>query len=610
MTVANDGAIRVSAATGGDIFDVVTGLTIDGKSVNGRSGNIGEVVANDELIRPVVAAKSARVRDNYRQLTVAFSGGVKLEVRAYDKGVAYRYTGLPAGSLDGERYAVGLAPATQLFYPEEDQYISHNERSYRTGTPSDFEGKLASLPALAVTPSGHHVFISEADLQHFPGLWLTATDGKLTGSHPALPDEIEDATDRDETMSRLPSLGDLRAGSRTPWRVFGVSPDAKGLLDNELVFLLSQPAAGDFSWVRPGQVAWDWYNGLNLKGVDFEAGVNTESYKYFIDFAADYGIPYIILDEGWSPTTELLETTKDIDLPAIMKYGERKGVGIILWVLWKPFVADLESICAKYREWGVKGVKVDFLQRDDQVMVDNYWRMARVAAENELLLDLHGSYKPAGLHRTYPNVITREGVKGLEVYKFGNESSGVGPDHNCTIPFTRQVAGPVDFTPGAMANAQEKNHNFVFDRPVSLGTRAHQLAMYVVFESPLQMLADTPTAYEAEPEVTRFITHVPTVWKQTVPLHGKVGDYAVVAREAHNGDWYVGGLNDWDARTLTVDLSFLPEGDYQLELFRDGPNHANHAEDYLREVIGVSSGQSLDVPLGKGGGWVGRFRLR
>ena len=616
-----DGTLRaeVSAASpptlslfaGDEQLLEVNGISLEYERQNYPTGSYtaSDVETVDDTVEPIVATKTTTIRDNYRAVTLGFDE-VAVEVRLYNEGLAYRITNLPTGNVTAENFDLRLDPATELFYPKEESYYSHNERVYLRGTPADFADSLASLPVLGVLPGGYHVWVSESNLYNFPGLWVMANAEGLRGTHPALPRTVTDVNDRTETIERHDYIAKVEGGQATPWRILAVSENAAGLLSNQLTYLLAAPHEGDYSWVRPGQVAWDWYNANNVYGVDFEAGVNTNTYKYYIDFAAAYGIPYVILDEGWSPTEDVLTTVPDIDMEELTAYGREKNVGLILWGLWKPFHENLQAACRQYRDWGIAGVKIDFMQRDDQAMVRMYEEMAEATADHQLLIDFHGAYKPAGLHRTYPNVITREGIKGLEWYKFGNPRSGVGPDHDVTLPFTRMVAGPIDFTPGAMRNEHAEGHQFNFDRPVSLGTRAHQLAMYVVYESPLQMLADSPSAYLREPEVTEWITSIPTTWQQTVPLDGVVGDYVVVAREAQNGDWYLGALNDTTARELTVPLDFLPEGTYELEVFRDGINHRRFAEDYKHETVVVEAGQDLLLPLGMGGGYVGRFRRR
>ncbi|MEM7572934.1 MAG: glycoside hydrolase family 97 catalytic domain-containing protein [Bacteroidota bacterium] len=550
--------------------------------------------------------------DHYNSYTISNqTAGWDLEWRVYNDGFAYRFVIREVAKISAEGYGVEPVEGHQLFFPEEESIISHNERTYLRANTGELARKLASTPTLIENEDGSCVWLSEAGLRSYPGLWLQVTDARLNGRWAAPPLEIKDVNDRDERIGdRAPYLAEVAAGQALPWRVFVIEQTASGLLDNQLVHLLSEPAAGNFDWVEPGQVAWDWYNANNLHGVDFEAGFNTETYKYYIDFAAQYDIPYIILDEGWSvSTTNVGQAHPDIDLEELVAYGREKGVRLILWTLWKPFVNNLDALAERYAAWGVAGVKVDFMQRDDQDMVDHYWRMAEVCANNRLLVDFHGSYKPAGLHRTFPNVLTREGVKGLEWYKFGNPDSGVGPHHNCILPFTRMVAGPMDFTPGAMRNAQAVNHAYIFNRPMSLGSRAHQLAMFVVYVSPLQMLADSPSNYLSEEECTDFITQIPTTWERTIPLAGEIGEYVAIARKGVDADsWYIGILNGNVTRELNLSMDFLEAGEYQMEIFRDGPNAERFAEDYQRVNRTISAGETISISLTTGGGWVARLQ--
>jgi alpha-glucosidase len=347
-------------------------------------------------------------------------------------------------------------------------------------------------------------------------------------------------------------------------------------------------------------VAWDWWNANNIFGVDFHAGVNTETYKYYIDFASNYGIEYVILDEGWYKLGDLFDINPDIDLEEIIRYAREKNVGIILWVIWKTLDDQLVEALDQFEKWGVKGIKVDFMQRDDQWMVNYYHKIAREAAKRHLLVDFHGAYKPTGLRRAYPNVLTREGVVGLEHNKW---SKNVTPEHNLTLPFIRMLAGPMDYTPGAMINAQEKNFQVIFTRPMSMGTRCHQLAMYVVYESPLQMLADSPSHYMKEKECLEFLSEVPTVWDETRALDARIADYIVMARKSGE-EWYVGAMTDGTAREFQIDLSFLPEGEFEAVIFKDGINAHRYGSDYKREVMPIKSGDNLKIELAPGGGWV------
>jgi len=359
----------------------------------------------------------------------------------------------------------------------------------------------------------------------------------------------------------------------------------------------------DTSWIKPGKVAWDWWNDSNVYGVPFKSGVNTETYKHFIDFAAEHGLEYIILDEGWYKLGDLLSITPGLDMDAIAAHARQKNVGLIMWVIWKTLDLQMGPALDQFEKWGVKGIKVDFMQREDQWMVNYYERVAREAAKRKLLVDFHGAYKPTGLHRTWPHVITSEGVLGLEQSKWGDMAS---PDNAVTFPFMRMLAGPVDYTPGAMMNAAKKDFQPIFSRPMSQGTRCQQLAMYVVFESPLQMLADSPSNYRREPESLAFLAAVPTVWDQTRVLGAAVGEHILVARQ-RGREWYVGALTNWDARDLAVDLSFLGSGQFRAEIFRDGANAHRVGVDYAREEKAVTAADRLPVHLAPGGGWVARI---
>jgi alpha-glucosidase len=398
----------------------------------------------------------------------------------------------------------------------------------------------------------------------------------------------------------------MTAGTRSfPWRAFIITPDDAGLVESEMVYKLGAPPSpgADFSWVKPGKVAWDWYNANNLYGVDFRAGLNNDTYKYFIDFASENGIEYVILDEGWYNLGNVLDVADGFNIKELCDYAAEKNVGIILWVVWKTFYDQMDEALAQYEKWGVKGIKVDFMQRDDQWMVNYYHEVAARAAEHRMLVDFHGSYKPDGMERTWPNVITREGVKGLENNKW---SYDITPEHDLILPFTRMVAGPMDYTPGAMVNKQKRDFTPVFYRPASQGTRVHQMAMYVVYESPLQMLADSPSNYKRNQECTTFISGVPVTWDETRVLSAKTGDYILIARRKDDV-WYLAAMTDWDARTLVADLSFLRGGDYTWEIFKDGINADHHGEDYKHVTLSSGATDRMELSLAPGGGWVAKI---
>jgi len=356
-------------------------------------------------------------------------------------------------------------------------------------------------------------------------------------------------------------------------------------------------------------VAWEWWNDWNLEGVEFETGINNQTYEYYIDFAAKNGIEYVILDEGWSVNlkADLMQVVPELDLPKLVQYAQARNVDIILWAGYYAFDRDMENVCRHYAEMGVKGFKVDFMDRDDQEMVEFNYRAAETAARYKLILDLHGSYKPAGMNRTYPNVLNFEAVYGLEQMKWQSPTVDM-MTYDVTIPFIRQVAGPMDYTQGAMKNAAKGAYYPNFSEPMSQGTRCHQLATYIIFDSPFNMLCDAPTNYTREPEVLKFIAGVPTVWDETITLDGKIGEYIITARR--KGDtWYIGGFTNWDARDLKVDLSFLGEANYYVSLFKDGVNAHRKGTDYKKELFPLNGKKTMTIHVAPGGGFVMQLDL-
>ena len=556
---------------------------------------------------PVVKQKSDVVEDVYNELVMQFRGDYSLLFRAYDDGVAWRWQTSRKDSLtvQGEEVTLRFPEDHNVYFPKEESMFSHQERLYlHLPLSAIVPPMFSSIPALVDRSDGIKVAITEADLRDYPGMYLTASMNhpwELLGLFPAYPLQEEMTSDRDVKVTERAGYIARTTGNRSfPWRVMVITEKDGDLVESQMVYKLSAPAPDlDFSWVRPGKVAWDWWNANNISGVDFRSGINTETYKYYIDFAADSQIEYVILDEGWYELGDLTRINPKVDMVELLEYAEKKNVGIILWVVWKTLWDQME-VLDRFEKWGVKGIKVDFMQRDDQWMVNYYWKIAEEAAKRHLLVDFHGSYKPAGLHRTWPNVITREGVRGLEWSKW---SDGASPENALTLPFVRMVAGPMDYTPGAMINASREQFRPVFDKPMSQGTRCQQMAMYIVFESPLQMLADSPSRYLDEPECMEFLGPVPTVWDETIVLDAQVSDYIVVARR-YGDAWYLGGMTDWDARDLSVDLSFLGEGKYDAVVWKDGANAGKNAEDYKKEKLTMGPEDILEIHLAPGGGFV------
>ncbi|WP_224996263.1 glycoside hydrolase family 97 protein [Cesiribacter sp. SM1] len=565
----------------------------------------------DQELQPVVWQKNKNIRDYYQELRLSFTNDIALEWRAYNDGVAWRWLIHKNGAYTvlNETAQFSFHKEDQAWYPLEDGFFSHNERHYhQLGVDSIGPDQLASLPALFQSASAEtKILVTESDLRNYAGMWLRGTgNGKIKAVFPFYPKTKEVQGDRNEVVvERENYIAKLTGPQSLPWRILAISDEDTELLNNQLVYQLASQTEGDYSWVKPGKVSWDWWNANNVYNVDFRAGINTKTYKYYIDFASKHNIEYVIMDEGWSDTRNLMKVNPDIDMEELSSYAAEKGVDLILWANWLPLDKQLEETLDQFVKWKVKGIKVDFMQRDDQEMVNFYERVAKAAAARKLLVDFHGAHKPAGLYRTYPNVMSYEGVLGLEQNKGSNV---VDPEHNVTIPFIRMVAGPMDYTPGAMLNAQKEEWKPVWSKPMSMGTRAHQLAMFVVYESPLQMLADSPTHYYEEPESMEFLEAVPVVWEKTIPLKGQIGEYVLMARKSANGDWYVGGMTDWNARTLAFDLSFLEQGkEYTMYLWKDGINADRNAQDYKKETKSVSSQTSINAELAPGGGWVARI---
>jgi len=569
-----------------------------------------KTTAVNTTIKPVVPHKNSTIADQYNLLTIKFKSGYSILFRSYNDGVAYRFTSTSKTELTvmNEVASISFPAGTTSWYPLEVSFLSHNERSFLPAKMDTIGSKhLASLPALFVS-EGVNVLITESDLENYPGMWIKGDDkGGLSGVWPAYPAAERQRGDRTVSVTERENFIAKTTGTRNfPWRTFIIANDG-GLIESDMVFRLAPECRlANTEWIKPGQVAWDWWNANNIYGVDFRAGLNTETYKYYIDFASANGIEYIILDEGWYKLGNVLDIAPGFDIPELFRYAESKNVGIILWVVWKTFYDQMDEALKQFSAWGAKGIKVDFMQRDDQPIVDFYHEVALKAAEHKLLVDFHGAYKPVGMIRTYPNVITSEGVKGLEHCKWSAEAD---PEHNVTLPFTRMVAGPMDYTPGAMVNMDKKTFTPMFDRPASLGTRAHQMALYVVFESPLQMLADNPSNYMREPECTKFITSVPVVWDETKVLHAKIGDYVVVARRSGK-DWYIGALTDWTKREFSIDLSFLPAGSYDITSFADGMNADRFPSDFKKSLTPITAGSTIKINLVAGGGWVARISPR
>lgn len=606
------------------------------------SGKPGKFTSSTKVktIKETVSAplyKQAVVSDEYNQVVVKNSNGTSVEMRVYNSGVAYRWATSTRGA-----WTIDNEVANFIFAEDYTAYIpySTNEKNpkamafqatYEVAPISQGKSLEAFLPA-TVDCKTAKVTILESDVEAYPGIFITPSHSQgqysLNASFANYPKTFDYyAWRKQKYVTDTESYISKGSGSRTfPWRVMVVTHDDTEMPTNTLVYSLASPnrIKGSIDWIKPGKVAWDWWNDWGISGVDFKAGINQDTYKYYIDFASKNGLEYIILDEGWyNPKSgDMLTVIPELNLPELVEYGKRKNVGIILWTVFNVLDSQLDEACEKYAAMGIKGFKVDFLDRYDQEGVEMAYRIAKRCAESQLLLDYHGIYAPTGLNRTYPNVINYESVFGMEEVKWTQRFKGVKngkqvdepeqdmPKYDVTFPFIRGMAGYVDFTPGGFRNATAADFQPMYYNPVTMGTRCHQLAHYIVHDSPLTMLADNPTIYMQEKECTDFICSLPTVYEEMKCVKGKMGEYIVVARRQGN-NWYVAGETNWEGRDIELSSDVLPVGTYEITLFKDGVNADKAATDYDVESMTVTLShdprERISIHMASGGGFAAKL---
>lgn len=588
----------------------------DGSAI-GKEAKASKTVkrsVSENIASPFYRSRDINVA--YNEIDIRFGNKTGVVFRAYDEGVAYRFysQNKKPAEVTEEVAEFGFDGDHTAYVPysknSKDPYCMSFQNTYTVTTLSGFDpGNIAFLPLTVDLGGGLKATILESDIVSYPGMFIKTGGGNtLSGEFAPYPAEFQITATRCQprVTKRESYIAKTTGPQQFPWRVLAITTDDVQMPVNPLVYALARPnAIGDFSWVKPGKIAWDWWNDWGITGVDFKAGINTATYKHYIDFATENGIEYVVLDEGWSNPRagDIMGVIDDIDLPEIVRYAGEKKVGILLWAVAQVLDNKLEEACRYYSSLGVRGFKIDFIDRDDQTAIEQIERILKKCAEYRLAIDLHGAAKPAGLNRTYPNLLNVEGVFGLEELKWSNPDM---PLYDVTMPFIRMMPGPADYTPGAMTNANKKDFRDVYYRPMSQGTRCHQLAAYIVFDSPLTTLCDSPTAYRREQECTDFIVSVPTVHDETRVLQGSLGEYIVTARR-NGGEWFVGGLASWDGRKVSLPLDFLGNGRYTAEIFRDGPNAAKRGEDYTRETLGVDKATLLEIEMAPGGGFAIRI---
>ena len=597
-------------------------MELNGDKTLGLGGVVGKVGRNtvNETIHADFYKKN-EVRNNYNELIINFKGNYKLTFRVFDDGVAYRFSTSFKKPIivkkENVNYCfdddyVAYIPYVNARKGDGDfltqQFFTSFESQYTIDSISkkDVE-RIAFTPLLICLKDGKKAVIVESDLEDFPGTFFRKGEGNSLVSVQSTYPKVEEQGGHNMLQMVVKEREDFVAktnGTRDfPWRAIVISENDAELMNSDMVYKLASPSrVKDVSWIKPGKVAWDWWNNWNIWGVDFKAGINNDTYKYYIDFASKNGIEYVILDEGWAVNkqADLFQIVPEIDLEELVAYGKERNVGLVLWAGYYAIDRDMEHVCKHYSEMGIKGFKVDFMDRDDQKVVDFYYRMAAMAAKYHLFVDFHGAYKPTGLSRTYPNVLNFEGVYGLEQSKWDDDLHQV--DYECIIPYIRMVAGNLDYTQGAMDNATKYHFKAIYTNPMSQGTRCRQLAEYVIFESPFNMMCDSPTKYIQNQECVDFIASVPTVWDETVALDGKLGEYSVIARR--KGDtWYIGAITNWKARSIEIDLNRIGRINGMSRIYQDGVNANRNAEDY--QIIDKEiKDNRLKIELASGGGAV------
>ena len=628
-----DGTLKVEISVGNELAYQV----MHGNDTILSHSNIGLVLENGTIVGKtprITGERRRKIKDNiespfYRfkefvatgnELDLKLKGGFGIIFRAYNEGVAYRFYTTQSSDIIikeeqaefnfKEDYTAYLPYTTNDKKPMAMAY----QNVYDIIPLSKAQPKLAFLP-VTVDCGSVKLTLLESDLEAYPGMFVQSQQGKyglkgVFAPYPAKTDfypwrKQEYVTETTDFISRS-------RGSRSyPWRVLAITEKDTDMPVNNLVYALASPnRIGDTSWIKTGKVAWDWWNDWNLKGVPFKAGINMDTYKYYIDFASRNGLEFIVLDEGWyAPKSgDMLTVIPELDLTELIAYGKSKGVEIVLWTVFNVLDSQLEAACKKYADMGIKGFKVDFLDRDDQTAVEMVYRIAEMTARYKLTLDLHGIYKPTGINRTYPHIINFESVFGMEEVKWTDIKNNM-PLYDVTFPYIRMMAGPVDYTPGAMRNATKADWRAMYYTPASMGTRCHQLAAYIVHDSPFTMLCDAPTNYLNEQECVDFIASLPVEVDSTFIASGELGKYIVTVRKK-DVNWYIGGMTNWDERDVQLDFSFLPEGmSYTAVLFKDGVNANKQAEDYRKETIRIDKDSRLTLHLASGGGFAMKLEL-
>jgi len=589
------------------------GLDIEGKEPIYTAGKIRntETTSINQKIYPAIREKKSEIDDQYNELTIRFKRGNAFVIRAYNEGIAYRFRTAFSDSVvvNQETFSLGLNERDSLYFQHSETFNSSYETPYQIKAIDQVAAEgYCCLPALIKKSNGVNVLIAESGLVDYPGLWIQGTgNNSLRSAHAGYPSAFNyegSAYGFGQVKKHEEHIAKTTGNRSYPWRIFVVAENDADLISNTLVYQLAQPQEfEDVDWIKPGVVTFDWWGRRNIFGTGFKSGVNTETARYFIDFASDFGFEYFLFDDGWSDQGDLFDINPDLNMEEVLAYAKEKKVNIMLWAIWSTFEKQKVRAWEQFEKWGISGIKFDFMNRDDQKMVQFYHEVAREAAKRKMVIDFHGAYKPAGLRRMYPNVLTREALIEFEYNGWTDHDT---PRHHNLLPYIRMATGPMDYIPYTTHNAQKKNFRPVGDKPMGMGTRAHSMALFVIMESPMQMLPDSPSDYYKEKECTRFISKIPVEWDDLRVLEARIGEYTALARR-NGDDWFIGAITNWNPKEFTLNLDFLEEGDYEMEYVEDGINADTRAIDYLKRSKNVSKGDFENIKLAPGGGWIARI---
>jgi len=580
--------------------------------------------AIDEIITSPVPEKRKIIADKCNDLTIQLQQPYSLIFRVYDDGVAYRITTRFKDSLvvKNEVARFNFPAGKKILLPlmdvgqRTDKFHTSFEELYQLKnidslTPSS----LAYTPVLTGSGEEVKIAITESDLEDYPGMFIQGTGGTaVEGVFAPYPLETQmtGGEFKQEVVTKRADYIARTKGTRNfPWRVLIIAREDKDLPGCDMVYRLASPSKiTDVSWIQPGKGTDEWIIGINLFNVPFKAGINTETYKYYIDFAKQYGLQRIMMDAGWSNYANLFDITPTLNMDTIAAYAKSKGIKLSMWTLCSTLDKELDSALKQFQKWGVDFIMTDFMDRDDQLMVNFYDRISKACADYKIMIMFHGAYPPKGYNRTWPNNITREGVLGSEYNIWSDKPT---PQHDVTLPYTRMLAGPMDYEPGILDNATKDQFRPIGKKVMSQGTRCHQLAMFVVYDSPVQIFSGNPSQGMTEPEFMKFLGAIPTTWDETKILAGKVGEYIVTARRKGE-DWYIGGMTNWDGRDVEIPVGFL-EGRYAETFCSDGINADSYPSDYTFSKHFAEYDQSLlgkekhlIIKMAPGGGFLLQFK--